>query len=178
MLFRSSTTPLLRLRWATEAQDRLKRVLADLENRVGADRLVEGINEFAAGDGNGTAKELFDIVGRRADVNLDNMYRDYLVGDALPKLTLEDATFVRDGKRWTVRGFVHNLATSEAVCPVVLRTQFGSVRQSVVVGTGERVPFSLSTDYEPRTLQLDPERVVYRHAAIGTVDSIDYKGES
>ena len=25
---------------------------------------------------------------------------------------------------------------------------------------------------------LDPERVVYRHAAIGTVDSIDFRGES
>ena len=173
-----STSPLREIRWASEAQDRLRGVLVDLEYRVGADRLVDGVNEFAAGNGNGTSQELLETIGRRANVDLANMYRDYFAGSALPKLTLEEATFVREGKRWTVRGFVHNLATGEAVCPVVLRTQFGSVRQTVVVGTGQRVPFSLSTEYEPRTLQLDPDRVVYRHAAIGTVDAIDYEGES
>lgn len=173
-----SDTPLRSLRWATESQDRLRGVLVDLEYRVGADRLVEGVNEFVAATGTGTSKELLDTIGRRASVNLENMYRDYFAGEALPKLTLENVTFARDGRLWIVRGFVRNLATGESVCPIVLRTQFGSVRQTVVVGSGERVPFTLSTSYEPRTLQLDPERVVYRHAAIGTVDSIDYEGES
>ncbi len=175
---RPSTDPLRHLYRPTEALDRLRGVVVDLEYRVGADRIVEGVNEFVAAGGTGTAKELLDIIGRHANVNLDNMYRDYFAGEALPKLTIEDATFVRDGKRWTVRGFVHNLATGEALCPVVLRTQFGSARQTILVGANERVPFTLTTEYEPRTLQLDPDKVVYRHAAVGTVDSIDYEGES
>lgn len=173
---RPSTDPLRHMHWS--GRDRLRGVLADLEYRAGSDRIVEAVNEFASMRGTGSAKELLEVIGRRANVNLDNMYRDYFDGQALPKLSIEEAAFVRDGNRWTVRGFVHNLGTGETFCPVVLRTQFGSVRQTVRVGTGERVPFVLSTDYEPRTLQLDPERVVYRHAAIGTVDSIDFKGES
>lgn len=175
---RPSTDPLRHLYRPTEAQDRLRGVLVDLEYRVGADRIVEGVNEFVAASGTGTAKELLDGIGRRAKVNLDNMYRDYFAGDALPKLTIEEASFVRDGRRWTVRGYVHNLATGEALCPVVLRTQFGSARQTILVGANERVPFALTTDYEPKTLQLDPDKIVYRHAAVGTVDSIDYEGES
>ena len=176
---RPSTDALLRqLGRSGYSRDRLRGVLVDLEYRVGADRVVEGINEFAARPGTGTAKELLDIIGRRGNVNLDNMYRDYLVGEALPKLTIEDATFVREGQRWVVRGFARNLATGESFVPIVLRTQSGSVRQVVKVGSGERVPFVLSTENEPRTLQLDPDDVVYRHAAIGTVDSIDFKGAS
>lgn len=175
---RPLTEPLLDMSWRDHTNARLRGVLVDLEYRVGADRIVEGVNEFVARPGSGNAKELLDLIGRRAGVSLDNMYRDFFTGSALPKLTIENATFVRDGKRWVVRGFAHNLATGESLVPVVLRTQFGSVRATLKVGAGERVPFTLTTEYEPRTLQLDPERVVYRHAAIGTVDSIDFKGES
>lgn len=175
---RPSTNPLLKITWGQFEYDRLRGVIVDLEYRVGADRLVEAVNEFASAKGTGTAKELFDTIARRANVNLDNLYRDYLAGEALPKLTIEEATFVRDGKRWIVRGFAHNTGTGEVFCPVVLRTQFGSVRDVVRIGAGERAPFTLTTEYEPRTLQLDPDRVVYRHAAVGTVDSIDFKGES
>jgi hypothetical protein len=46
------------------------------------------------------------------------------------------------------------------------------------VDTGERVPFAFDTDAEPRSLQLDPDRVCYRQAAVGTVDTIDYRGRS
>jgi hypothetical protein len=173
-----STTPLIRISWGAFEAARLRGVIVDLEYRVGADRLIEAVNEFAATKGTGTAKELFDIISRRANVSLDNVYRDYVLGDALPKLTIEDATFTRDGKRWIVRGVAHNIGSGEVICPVVLRTQFGSVRDVVRIGGGERVPFTLTTEYEPRTLQLDPDRVVYRQAAIGTVDSIDFKGES
>lgn len=175
---RPMTDPLLEGSWRDNTNTRMRAVLVDLEYRVGADRIVEGVNEFVAAPGTGNAKELVDRIGRRAGVSLANMYRDFFEGTALPKLTIENATFVRDGKRWVVRGFAHNLATGESVVPIVLRTQFGSVRTTVTVGAGERVPFMLTTEHEPRTLQLDPERVVYRHAAIGTVDSIDFKGES
>jgi hypothetical protein len=52
------------------------------------------------------------------------------------------------------------------------------VRQVVRIGAGERVPFALASEHEPRTLQIDPDRVVYRIAAVGMVDSVDFKGES
>ena len=172
------TEPLLRLGYSEHAMRRLRAVLVDLENRAGADRIVEGVNEFSEAPGTGNAEELIAIIGRRANVNLDNFYSDYFEDRALPKLTIEDAKFVRDGRRWVVRGFARNLAKGESFVPMVLRTQFGSVRQIVKVGSGERVPFELTTDYEPRTLQLDPDRVVYRWAAVGTVDSIDFRGES
>lgn len=175
---RPLTEPLLEGGWRDVTNARMRGVLVDLEYRVGADRIVEGVNEFVAAPGTGSAKELLDRIGRRAGVSLDNMYADFFTGTALPKLTIENATFVRDGKRWVVRGFARNLATGESFVPIVLRTQFGSVRTTVRVGAGERVPFTLATEHEPRTLQLDPERVVYRHAAIGTVDSIDFKGAS
>jgi len=173
---RPSTEPLLLIGWNSHSNARLRGVLADLEYRVGADRLVEAINEFAAKPGSGNAKELLDTIGRRAGISLEQFYRDYFTGTALPKLTIEDHAFVRDGNRWIVRGFARNLAGGESFVPIVLRTQFGSVRQTVRVGAGERVPFTLTTEHEPRTLQLDPDRVVYRWAAIGTVDSVDFRG--
>lgn len=173
-----STEPLLKLGQDTHSADRLRGVLVDLEYRVGAGTLAEAINEFVAGRGVGTSKELVDTIGRKANLNLDSFYRDYFVGQALPKLTIEEPVFTREGDRWIVRGFARNLATGESFCPIVLRTELGSVRQVLRIGDGERVPFTLVTEHEPRTLQLDPEDVVYRHAAIGTVDTVDFKGES
>lgn len=178
---RPSTEPLLTVTsnpWGGHGMTRLRGVLVDLEYRAGAARVVEAVNEFLDRPGTGTARELVDTIARRANIDLDGVYRDYFAGEALPKLTIEDAAFVRDGRRWIVRGFARNLASGESIVPMVLRTQFGSVRQVVTVGANARVPFELVTEHEPRTLQLDPDRVVYRHAAVGTVDSIDFKGQS
>lgn len=175
---RPSSFPLLQHDRSGYPLDRLRGVLVDLEYRVGGDHILDGINEFVSMPGTGSAKELLDVIGRRANVSLDNMYRDYFTGEAIPRLTLEEATFVRDDRRWVVRGFARNLAGGESLCPIVLRTELGSVRQMVTIGAGARVPFTLTTEHTPRTLQLDPDKIVYRHAAIGTVDSIDFKGES
>jgi hypothetical protein len=175
---RPATDPLLEIGWGGGSNSRLQGVLADLEYRVGAERLREGVNEFVSRPGTGTAKELLDILGRRAGLSLDNFYRDYFRGNAVPKLTIENAAFRREGNRWIVRATARNLATGEVICPVVLRTKFGSVRDVVRIDEGESVPIVLTSEHEPRTLQLDPEHVVYRHAAVGTVDSIDYGGGS
>ena len=173
-----ATDPLLALQNGSPQMMRLRGVLVDLEYRVGADRLAESIDEFFAARGTGTAEELLETIGRRANVDLHTFYEDYFTGTSLPKLTIEDASFRRDGSRWIVSGVAHNAGTGEVFCPIVLRTQFGSVRQLARIGSGERVPFTLATEYEPRTLQLDPDHVVYRQTAVGTVDAIDFKGES
>ena len=155
---------------------RLSKVMAEIESRVGAERLVEGVEDFiAAGPARGTAKELLDAIGRRGGVSLDRIYTDYFLGTALPRLTLTGVAFTRAGDGWEARGTLTNEGTGEVFCPVVLRTAVGSVQTVVRVDSGGAVPFMLSTRHTPRTLQLDPQRVVYRHAAVGTIDSVDYK---
>lgn len=158
---------------------RLMRVLGDVEGRIGADRLIEGVEDFvAAGKSPGTAKELLDAIGRRGGVSLDRVYTDYFLGIALPKLTLTDVTFTRAGDGWDVRGKVQNLGTGESFCPVALRDVYGSVRTTVRVDSNASTEFVLHTRHEPRTVQLDPERIVYRHAAVGVVESVDFQAGS
>jgi hypothetical protein len=117
---------------------------------------------------------LLDGIGRRGGVNLDRMYTDYFTGDALPRLTLRDVAFSRVAKGWAVHGSLENRGTGESFAPVVLRTAAGSIRQTVRVDSHGATPFVFETDYEPRTLQLDPEKVSYRFGIIGTIDSVDY----
>lgn len=168
-------TPLLA---AYDGSARVRAVIADLEHRVGADRLDAAIDDFSANRAaNGNARELVDAIARRADMSLDSFYRDYFEGHAVPKLTFEHVEFVKNGDRWDVRGTLYNAGTGEALCPVVLRTAFDSVKTTLRVGTGERVPFTLVTRSRPFVLQLDPERVSYRYAAVGTVDNVVYRGE-
>jgi ABC-type transport system involved in multi-copper enzyme maturation permease subunit len=155
---------------------RLSRVLSDVEYRVGAERLVEGIEDFvSAGSRPGTAKELLETIGRRGGVSLDRVYSDYFIGTALPKLTLSGVTFTRAGDAWEARGILKNEGEGEVFCPLVLHTAIGSVQTTVRVDTHGSMPFVLRTQQLPRTLQLDPQRVVYRHAAVGTVDFVDYQ---
>jgi hypothetical protein len=157
---------------------RLRRVLVDIENRVGSDRLVAGINDFITSSREpGNAKELINAIGRRGEVSLDRVYQDYFEGRALPKLTFVDVEFHRAGDVWQVTGKLRNAGSGEAFCSIVLRTAFESVKRVIRIDTKEVVPFSITTPYAPRSLQLDPDRVCYRFAAIGLVDNVDYKGE-
>ncbi|HJQ40353.1 MAG TPA: ABC transporter permease [Thermoanaerobaculia bacterium] len=169
-----NTTPILDYMYR---DDRMRAVFADIEARAGTDRFVAGVTDFlAAGPGAGTAKELLEAIGRRGGIELDRMYGDYFTGTALPRLTLADVTFARSGAAWEARGVLKNERTGEAFCPIVLRTALGSTRVVVRIGANESVPFVLRSEHEPRTLQLDPDRIVYRHAAIGTVDAVDFQG--
>lgn len=158
---------------------RLEMVLAHLEHRLGSERLIAGVNDFlTAGSEPGTAKEMLDAMGRRGGVNLDRVYSDYFVGAAVPKLTLENVTFTRQGARWQVSGELRNLESGESFCPVVLRTAGGSLRKTVRVDTKSATPFSFTTEHAPRTVQLDPEKICYRHAAVGAIDAVDFKDQS
>lgn len=153
---------------------RLRKVLVDVEYRIGSERLIQGVEDFlAAGPGRGTAKELLDAIGRRGGVSLDRVYTDYFMGKALPKLTLENVTFTRVDGGWETRGSLRNEAEGEVFCPLVVRTAFGAARGTVRVDTKSATPFVLRTPQEPRTVQLDPDGVVYRHAAVGLVGSVD-----
>jgi ABC-type transport system involved in multi-copper enzyme maturation permease subunit len=155
---------------------RLAKVLSDIEYRVGAERLVAGVEDFvSAGPRPGTAKELLETIGRHGGVSLDRVYADYFLGTALPRLTLTGVTFTRIGDAWEARGTLKNEAEGEVFCPLILRTAAGSVETTVRVDTHGATPFVLRTQHLPRTLQLDPQRVVYRHAAVGTVDVVDYQ---
>jgi hypothetical protein len=157
---------------------RLRRVLVDIENRVGSDRLVAGINDFInAGREPGNAKELLDAIGRRGGISLDRVYQDYFEGRAQPRLTFADVEFHRAGDVWQVTGKLRNAGSGEAFCPIVLRTALDSVKRVIRVDTNDVVPFSISTPYAPRSLQLDPENVCYRLAAVGMIDNVEYRGE-
>lgn len=160
------------------AENRMSKVLAGLEYRVGANQFVEGINDFVhAGGRPGTAKELLDAIGRRGGVDLTRTYEDYFVGHALPQLTLADVRFHRVGQRWEVTGAVKNNGTGEAFVPVALRTAQGSLWQTIRVDSGGHTAFSFSATGDPHSLQLDPDQVCYRQAAIGLVENVEYRGE-
>jgi ABC-type transport system involved in multi-copper enzyme maturation permease subunit len=175
--FPPETAPLMNRMYFPE--NRMSKVLAGLEYRVGANHFVEGINDFVhAGDRPGNAKELINAIGRRGGLDLTRTYEDYFVGNALPELTLADVTFHRVGPRWEVTGAVKNNATGEAFVPIALRTSQGSLWQTIRVDSGGRATFSFSATGEPHSLQLDPDHVCYRHAAIGLVENVEYRGES
>jgi hypothetical protein len=138
--------------------------------------MMQGVDDFLAAPGTGTARELMDAIAKRGGVRLDRVWSDYFEGDALPQLTLADVKFTRRGAAWEVSGIVHNRDKGEVFCPVVLRTAYGSLRTMLHIDSQQKVPFVLQSTHEPRTLQLDPDKVVYRYAAVGTVDSVDYRG--
>jgi ABC-type transport system involved in multi-copper enzyme maturation permease subunit len=169
--------PLLTAYWRPES--RMSKVLAALEYRAGADHFAAGVNDFtaAAEERPGTAKELVDAIGRRAGLDLSQAYADYFVGNALPKLTLTDVAFHRSGAQWVVTAVVKNTGTGESFVPIALRTSQGSLWQTVRVSSGGRAPFSVTTSGEPHSVQLDPEGVCYRQAAVGLIETVEYRGQ-
>jgi hypothetical protein len=174
----AANTPLLELGINFANYARLRAVLADLEYRVGADRVTEGISDFVAMPGEGNGRQLIDAVAKRANVDLDRFYADFLAGEALPQLTFENVTFARTAAGWEVRGTLRNEGTGEVFCPVVLRTEHGSLKRVIRIDSGQAIPFAIPTPYAPRTLQLDPDRVCYRVSKIGVVESVEYRGAS
>ena len=176
--FTAETAPLLSEFYRPES--RMSKVLASLEYRVDASHFIDGINDFVlrGGERAGTAKELVDAIGKAGGVDLTQTYEDYFAGRALPQLTLIDVTFHHVGQRWEVTGKVRNAGTGEAFVPIALRTAQGSLWQTIRVGDGGSTTFTFSAAGEPHALQLDPDRVCYRQAAIGMVDNVEYRGES
>jgi hypothetical protein len=175
--FPPDSNPLLSEYYRPES--RMAKVLAALEYRVGASHFADGISDFTAARGHpGTARELLDAIGHRAGIDLSSVYNDYFAGRALPQLTLTDVTFHRASGVWEVRGTVENKGTGEAFVPVALRTARGSLWKTIRVGGGGSTSFSFSTEGDPRSVQLDPDRVCYRYAAVGLQENVEFRGES
>jgi hypothetical protein len=176
-----STTPILEMPdWELGWCERLPAVLGEVERRVGQHALQEGFAEFlnAKGERRGTVKELLDRIGRISGVSLERIYSDYFTGRALPVLTLDDVHFRKTATEWDVTGSVKNLASGEAICPVVLRTDLGSESVDVTVDGGKSTPFRISTSARPASLMLDPDGVCYRFQRVGIVQLVPFKGES
>ena len=154
--------------------DRLDPLLVDLMHRIGPERMVRSVGAFLQGPDRDTAdaRELFAAIASGTGVPLDRVYSDYVAGEALPILTLADVRFARAGSGWIVSGFVANDGDGEAVCPVAARTEDGVVTVTVRIGEKDRSPFSITTVGEPRNVALDPQRVCYRFAPIGTIDLV------
>jgi hypothetical protein len=161
------------------AEEKLQPLVADLENRVGSDQLIEAINAFStASESSGTMRELFATISQRGGVSLDRFFNDYFEGTSLPRLTLANVTFRRDGDQWTTAGTLRNLGTGEALCPIVLRTAFASSRQVIRIDSNQDVPFTITSASEPRALQLDPDGVCYRYAFVGSIESVEHRSGS
>ncbi|HEV7427766.1 MAG TPA: hypothetical protein VGQ46_15500 [Thermoanaerobaculia bacterium] len=175
--FAPETAPLLNEYYRPES--RMSKVLAAIEYRAGASHFVEGVTDFVkAGGPPDSAKELLDAIGRRAGLDLTRTYEDYFAGSALPQLTLDEVTFHHAGGRWEISGAVRNVGTGEAFVPVALRTSQGSLWQTVRVDSGGRTMFAFSAGSDPHSVQLDPDGVCYRHAAVGLIENVEYRGPS
>lgn len=174
----ASTDALVSLRYGQSVRARLRAVLAELEYRVGADRVAAGIGDFVAMPGEGNGRQLLDAIGKRANTDLDRFYRDYFAGESLPQLTFEDVTFARTAGGWEARGTLRNEGTGEVFCPVVLRTEHGAIKRVLRLDSTEAVPFVIPTQHVPRVLQLDPDRVCYRVERHGLVDAVEFRGAS
>ncbi len=171
------TAPLLNEYYRPES--RMSKVLAAIEYRAGASHFVEGVTDFVEAGGHpGSAKELLDAIGRRAGLDLTRTYDDYFAGRALPQLTLDQVTFHRASGRWEISGAVRNVGTGEAFVPVALRTSEGSLWQTVRVDSGGRTTFAFAAGGDPHSVQLDPDGVCYRHAAVGLIENVEYRGPS
>lgn len=158
---------------------RMAHMIADLTHRAGSDRLVAGINDFLAAhrDRPGTAEAMFEAIGRRAGISLSRFYADFVRGDALPNLTMRDVRFTRRGTEWHVAGRLANVGTGEVFPSVVLRTDGGSQSIVLPIDSGQERPFAFTTADQPRSVELDPLRAVYRHEPVGTISTVEYRGD-
>jgi hypothetical protein len=170
------TEPLLSTRdWRISPQ-RISGVVAELEYRAGHDRLKEGISDFVrASSRRGTTAELLDTIGRHAGIDLRRLYNDYFTGDALPQLTLSGVAVEKQESSWLISGRLVNQGTGESFCPIVLRTSSGSMTQTIRVDSHQAAPFRFVTTAAPHAVQLDPLKVCYRYAFVGSIDVVELK---
>ena len=178
-LFVSQLTnePLLGCQWGYGAcsGDRMAAVLADLEHRVGAEKLREGLDLFfdSSTKEAGNASELIAILEELSGSPLQQFFDDFIAGTALPELSLQSVELVPRDRGWKVRGKVENLGSGEANCPVVLMTDLEPVEVEVVVGEQQTVAFEMATPFRPQSVELDPWRVCHRYQSTSVVSRMD-----
>ena len=157
---------------------RLPPLLVDLSHRIGEDAVRRGLAAFVArpGASPGTIEELVGEWKRAGAKPLDNFWRDYFVGAAVPTLVLKDVVFTHGEGGWRVRGQVVNSGTGEAQCPVVLSAETTRSSVEVTVPAAGSAPFAFALAAPPRAVLLDPEHQCYRYPSPLALERVDYRG--
>ncbi|MEM1204666.1 MAG: hypothetical protein AAGN66_15665 [Acidobacteriota bacterium] len=149
----------MQLMWGTK----LPALVADLEGRVGRDRLVEAVERFLSNSELGSdARSLIGVIEAQSGVPLTRFYEDYFERGSLPTLYLEDVGVERVGDRWRVRGRLHNEGTGQSVCQIVLKSELREHPRTLTADDGESVGFEFDIEDRPLSLQLDPRRICHR----------------
>ena len=159
-------------------QRRLPALLVDLGHRIGDDAVRRGLAAFLSRTDAppGTLAELVGDWQRASGVPLDDFYRTYLAGTALPQLDLADVDFARTPEGWQVRGRVVNRGSGEARCDVVLTSELARGSVGVVVPSAGAAPFELLSRSPPRAVLLDPEGRCHRYRSLVPTERVDYRG--
>lgn len=158
---------------------RLPAVLIDLENRVGSRALYGALDRFlAAGGPPGTVEELLALVEEESGVDLERFYRDFAAGPAMPELRLAGVEWRRQGRDFRVTGRVENHGTGEVVCPLLVKTELGTIKTVVTVGEKAPAAFDVSVTARPHTVHLDPEGTCHRWVTVGRIalERVELKG--
>jgi hypothetical protein len=157
---------------------RLPALLVDLGHRIGDDAVRRGLATFLArADAPpGTLAELVGDWERASGVPLDDFYRTYLAGTALPELDLRDVVFARAAEGWQVHGRVVNRGSGEARCEVVLTSEHARGSVPVVVPAAGAAAFELASRSRPRAVLLDPEGRCHRYRPFVAVERVEYRG--
>lgn len=143
---------------------RVAAVVADLTHRVGDENLDSAIEAYLGAEAAeaGDLEGLLMAIEERSAQRLERMYKDFFFGSALPELRLEGVDVRRQGSGYRVVGQVRNIGTGQAVCPLIARTEFGSVETVVRVEGGTSTAFALDSPWRPDSVLLDPQRRCHR----------------
>ena len=125
--------------------------------------------------------DLVDAFSRSAGGDLAPLVQGWLTGTGGPRLSLAGVTSRRERGGWLVSGSIlQQGALFQAAVPLRLESEGAPVRALVMV-SGERTPFTISTAAPPRRLLLDPDAELFRILAPGeipaTVNSIKGSAE-
>ena len=142
-------------------------MLSPTRNQMLQGTLPEGVTLVSISvdpdrDDPATLAELFEFLETETGVALGQVYQDFFLEGALPKLELAEVAATRHASGWDVRGKVRNVGTGEVECPVVVKTEIGEQRTRLLLGARSAVRFEISTTSRPLRVLLDPELTCYR----------------
>ena len=165
----SASWPLLEIEDISTALQKASALWAYVEALVGTGAMHAGIETFLSKDtaAPGTYLEMFQDIEAHSDVSLAEVYEDYVVGNKLPQLRLEDVRrFRTDDGRWRLEGTILNHGTGRLECPVIVESRQQQVDVRLKLEE-ERTPFEIVVDYRPETVQIDPKLTCFRWVTSG-----------